>query len=201
MSQRHHLTTFLLKMQPSELKTVMVDPKMVEMAGYSGVPHLQCPVITEMDKVVPILRLCVKEMERRYSIFTRMSVRNRWYKMRREEEPELENLPYFVVIVDELADLMMVAPNEVETRWCVLPRRAGPAGFTSHHRDPAAICRSDHRPAQGQHCGPDRVHGDEPETSRVVLESMGAEKRSVAATCSSAARRAEAGPHPGRIRR
>ncbi|MEZ4623888.1 MAG: FtsK/SpoIIIE domain-containing protein [Thermomicrobiales bacterium] len=114
---------------------VMVDPKMVEMAGYSGVPHLQCPVITEMDKVVPILRLCVKEMERRYSIFTRMSVRNLdGYKMRREEEPELENLPYFVVIVDELADLMMVAPNEVETLLVRLAQKGRACGCSSSSR-------------------------------------------------------------------
>ena len=171
------ISTFLLKMQPSELKMVMVDPKMVEMAGYSGVPHLQCPVITEMDKVVPILRLCVKEMERRYSIFTRMSVRNLdGYKMRREEEPELESLPYFVVIVDELADLMMVAPNEVETLLVRLAQKGRACGIH--------LIIATQRPSAEVITGLLKANiaariafmVTSQLESRVVLESMGAEK-------------------------
>ena len=124
------ISTFLLRLQPTDLKMVMVDPKMVEMAGYGGVPHLQCPVITEMDKVVPILRLCVKEMERRYGIFTKLGVRNLdGYKLRREEDDELENLPFLVVIVDELADLMMVAPADVETLLVRLAQKGRACGI------------------------------------------------------------------------
>jgi S-DNA-T family DNA segregation ATPase FtsK/SpoIIIE len=171
------ISTFLIKMQPSELKMVMVDPKMVEMAGYSGVPHLQCPVITEMDKVVPILRLCVKEMERRYSIFTRLSVRNLdGYKMRREEEPELENLPYFVVIVDELADLMMVAPQEVETLLVRLAQKGRACGIH--------LILATQRPSAEVITGLLKANiaariafmVTSQLESRVVLESMGAEK-------------------------
>jgi S-DNA-T family DNA segregation ATPase FtsK/SpoIIIE len=171
------ISTFLIKFQPSELKMVMVDPKMVEMAGYSGVPHLQCPVITEMDKVVPILRLCVKEMERRYSIFTRLSVRNLdGYKMRREEEPELENLPYFVVIVDELADLMMVAPQEVETLLVRLAQKGRACGIH--------LIIATQRPSAEVITGLLKANiaariafmVTSQLESRVVLESMGAEK-------------------------
>jgi S-DNA-T family DNA segregation ATPase FtsK/SpoIIIE len=171
------ISTFLLKMQPSELKMVMIDPKMVEMAGYSGVPHLQCPVITDMSKVVPILRLCVKEMERRYSIFTRLSVRNLdGYKMRREEEPELENLPFFVVIVDELADLMMVAPQEVETLLVRLAQKGRASGIH--------LIIATQRPSAEVITGLLKANiaariafmVTSQLESRVVLESMGAEK-------------------------
>ncbi|MCC6705602.1 MAG: DNA translocase FtsK [Thermomicrobiales bacterium] len=171
------ISTFLLRMQPSELKMVMIDPKMVEMAGYAGVPHLQCPVITEMDKVVPILRLCVKEMERRYSIFTRLSVRNLdGYKMRREDEPELENLPFFVVIVDELADLMMVAPQEVETLLVRLAQKGRACGIH--------LMIATQRPSAEVITGLLKANiaariafmVTSQLESRVVLESMGAEK-------------------------
>jgi S-DNA-T family DNA segregation ATPase FtsK/SpoIIIE len=171
------ISTFLLEKQPSELKMVMVDPKMVEMAGYTGVPHLQCPVITEMDKVVPILRLCVKEMERRYSIFTKLSVRNLdGYKLRRQEEPELENLPYLVVIVDELADMMMVAPNEVETLLVRLAQKGRASGIH--------LIIATQRPSAEVITGLLKANiaariafmVTSQLESRVVLESMGAEK-------------------------
>ncbi|MGH2547747.1 MAG: DNA translocase FtsK, partial [Thermomicrobiales bacterium] len=171
------ISTFLLKLQPSDLKMVMVDPKMVEMAGYSGVPHLQCPVITEMDKVVPILRLCVKEMERRYSIFTRLSVRNLdGYKLRRTEEAELENLPFLVVIVDELADLMMVAPAEVETLLVRLAQKGRACGIH--------LIIATQRPSADVITGLLKANiaariafmVTSQLESRVVLESMGAEK-------------------------
>jgi S-DNA-T family DNA segregation ATPase FtsK/SpoIIIE len=171
------ISTFLLKLQPSDLKMVMVDPKMVEMAGYSGVPHLQCPVITEMDKVVPILRLCVKEMERRYSIFTRLSVRNLdGYKLRRTEETGLENLPFLVVIVDELADLMMVAPAEVETLLVRLAQKGRACGIH--------LIIATQRPSADVITGLLKANiaariafmVTSQLESRVVLESMGAEK-------------------------
>lgn len=171
------ISTFLLKLQPSDLKMVMVDPKMVEMAGYSGVPHLQCPVITEMEKVVPILRLCVKEMERRYSIFTRLSVRNLdGYKLRRTEETELENLPFLVVIVDELADLMMVAPAEVETLLVRLAQKGRACGIH--------LIIATQRPSADVITGLLKANiaariafmVTSQLESRVILESMGAEK-------------------------
>jgi S-DNA-T family DNA segregation ATPase FtsK/SpoIIIE len=124
------ISTFLLSRQPADLKMVMVDPKMVEMAGYNGVPHLQCPVITEMDKVVPILRLCVKEMERRYAIFTKLGVRKiDQYAEKCNADRTLAPMPYLVVIVDELADLMMVAPAEVETLLVRLAQKGRASGI------------------------------------------------------------------------
>jgi S-DNA-T family DNA segregation ATPase FtsK/SpoIIIE len=88
---------------------------MVELTGYNGVPHLQCPVVTEMDKVVGALRLVVSEMQRRYDLFSKAGVRNLdGYRMKVADEPNAEKVPYLVVILDELADLMLTSPMEVE---------------------------------------------------------------------------------------
>jgi S-DNA-T family DNA segregation ATPase FtsK/SpoIIIE len=125
------ISTFLLTRTPDELKLVMVDPKMVELVGYNNVPHLKSPVVIEMDKVVGTLRKALSEMERRYTLFSNLSVRNiKGYNARRETEPSLENLPYLVIIIDELADLMMTAPDEVES---VIVRLAQMARATGIH--------------------------------------------------------------------
>ncbi len=123
------ISTFLLTRTPSELRLLMIDPKMVELAGYNGVPHLQCPVITEMDKVVSALRLVVQEMQRRYDVFNKAGVRNlEGYRLKIEDEPKAERVPYLVVIVDELADLMLTSPMDVEAllqRIAQMGRAAG----------------------------------------------------------------------------
>ncbi len=124
------ISTFLLTRSPEDLKLLMIDPKMVEMVGYNGVPHLQCPVVTEMDKVVGALKLTVREMLRRYDIFSKLGVRNlEGYKLKTADEPgNFEHLPYLVVIIDELADLMMTAADEVEgllVRLAQLARATG----------------------------------------------------------------------------
>ena len=125
------ISTFLLTRTPDELKLVMVDPKMVELVGYNGVPHLKSPVVIEMDKVVGTLRKALLEMERRYMLFSNLSVRNiDGYNARRETDPLMENLPYLVIIIDELADLMMTAPDEVES---VIVRLAQMARATGIH--------------------------------------------------------------------
>lgn len=109
------ISTFLLTRSPEEIKLLMFDPKMVELTGYNGVPHLQCPVVTEMDKVVGALRLVVNEMQRRYDLFSKAGVRNLdGYRMKVADEPNAEKVPYLVVILDELADLMLTSPMEVE---------------------------------------------------------------------------------------
>ncbi len=124
------ISTFLLTRSPDDLKLLMIDPKMVELTGYNGVPHLQCPVVTEMDKVVGALRLVLREMERRYALFSRLGVRNLdGYKMKVADEPSAERLPYLVVIIDELADLMMTAPDEVETLLVRLAQMARATGI------------------------------------------------------------------------
>lgn len=124
------IATFLLTKSPDDLKMIMIDPKMVELSGYEGIPHLKSPVITEMDKVVPALRAVLREMERRYQTFSRLGVRNiDGYELRRSTDPTLEKLPYLVVIIDELADLMMTTPDEVETLLVRLAQMARATGI------------------------------------------------------------------------
>jgi S-DNA-T family DNA segregation ATPase FtsK/SpoIIIE len=123
------ISTFLLTRTPDELKLVMIDPKMVELTGYNGVPHLLAPVVTEMDKVVGTLRQTLREMERRYGMFAQLGVRNLdGYREKIADEPGAERLPYLVLIIDELADLMMTAPDDVEgllVRLCQMARATG----------------------------------------------------------------------------
>jgi S-DNA-T family DNA segregation ATPase FtsK/SpoIIIE len=124
------ISTFMLTKHPEDLRLLMIDPKMVELTGYNGVPHLQCPVVTEMDKVVGALRLVLREMERRYTLFNRLGVRNiDGYRMKVADEVGAEKLPYLVVIIDELADLMMTAPEEVETLLVRLAQMARATGI------------------------------------------------------------------------
>jgi DNA segregation ATPase FtsK/SpoIIIE, S-DNA-T family len=124
------ISTFLSTRSPDDLKLLMIDPKMVELTGYNGVPHLQAPVVTEMDKVVGALRLTLREMERRYTLFSKLGVRNLdGYRMKMADEAGAEHLPYLVVIIDELADLMMTAPDEVETLLVRLAQMARATGI------------------------------------------------------------------------
>ena len=124
------ISTFLSTRSPEDLKLLMIDPKMVELTGYNGVPHLQAPVVTEMDKVVGALRLTLREMERRYALFSKLGVRNLdGYRMKMADEVGGEHLPYLVVIIDELADLMMTAPDEVETLLVRLAQMARATGI------------------------------------------------------------------------
>ena len=124
------ISTFLLCKRPTDLKLVMIDPKMVELTGYNGVPHLQCPVVTEMDKVVGALRLTVREMERRYALFAQLGVRNYdGYRLKVADEPNAEQIPYLVLIIDELADLMMTTPDDVENLLVRLGQMGRAAGI------------------------------------------------------------------------
>ena len=124
------ISTFLLNRRPEELQMILIDPKMVELTGFNGVPHLKCPVVTEMGKVVGTLRLVLKEMEDRYQRFSMLGVRNiDGYNLRREEDTSLELLPYMVVIIDELADLMLTTPEEVETLLVRLAQMARATGI------------------------------------------------------------------------
>jgi DNA segregation ATPase FtsK/SpoIIIE, S-DNA-T family len=115
---------------PDELRLLMIDPKMVEMMPFSGIPHLLTPVVTDMEKVVPSLKWVTREMERRYRLFAARGCRNiegynRAVTGRGSDLP----LPYLVVIIDELADLMMVAPDEVEKIICRLAQLARATGI------------------------------------------------------------------------
>ena len=124
------ISTFLIKFRPDELRLVMIDPKMVELTMFNAVPHLQCPVVTEMDKVVGCLRMVLKEMNRRYELFKKLGVRNiDGYRMKTVDEPDAEQMPWMVVIIDELADLMMTTPDEVETLLARLTQMARATGI------------------------------------------------------------------------
>ena len=124
------ISTFLIRFRPDELRLLMIDPKMVELTMYNAVPHLQCPVVTEMGKVVGALRMVLREMNRRYELFKQLGVRNiDGYRMKTVDEPAAEKIPYLVVIIDELADLMMTTPDEVETLLARLTQMARATGI------------------------------------------------------------------------
>lgn len=114
---------------PDEVKFVMVDPKRVELVNFNGIPHLREPVVVEMDKAVAALQSAVAEMDRRFQLFAKNGARNiDIYNHIVEGQPDKERLPYLIVIVDELADLMMISPEEVEraiTRLAQMARATG----------------------------------------------------------------------------
>jgi DNA segregation ATPase FtsK/SpoIIIE-like protein len=117
------------------VRLLLVDPKMVELNMYSGIPHLLFPVVTEVERVVPLLKNAISEMEKRYRLFSQLGVRNLdgYRKLRAEKivrgDFSLKNLPAIVMIIDELADLMMAAPEEVEGMICRLAQLARATGI------------------------------------------------------------------------
>lgn len=123
------ISCLLYNNTPDQVRLMMVDPKMVELTVYNGVPHLLSPVVTEMDKVVGVLQWALREMERRYKLFANNSVRNIARFNEKADEAKTHKLPYIVLIVDELADLMMVAPEDVEDAICRLAQLARAAGI------------------------------------------------------------------------
>jgi S-DNA-T family DNA segregation ATPase FtsK/SpoIIIE len=124
------LCGLLLKHTPDELRMIMVDPKMVELIVYNRIPHLLSPVVTELERVVPTLKWATREMERRYKIFARHGCRNlESYQKRTQTRSDLEPMPYILIVIDELADLMMMAPDEVETQICRLAQMARATGI------------------------------------------------------------------------
>jgi len=127
------ISSILFKASPEEVKFLMVDPKMVELANYNDIPHLVSPVVTDARKAAGALRWAVREMESRYDLFAAAGVRDitRYNAMFEENknEPDQNPLPYIVVIIDELADLMMVAPADVEDSICRLAQMARAAGL------------------------------------------------------------------------
>ncbi|MCS6950190.1 MAG: DNA translocase FtsK, partial [bacterium] len=121
------IASILYRATPSEVKFILIDPKRVELSLFDGIPHLMCPVVKDVKQAAGILRAAIKEMERRYDLFSRAGVRNiDGYNSRVAEE---EKLPYVVIVVDELADLMMQAAAEVETSICRLAQLARATGI------------------------------------------------------------------------
>lgn len=134
------INSILYKATPDEVKFVMVDPKKVELGNYNGIPHLISPVVTDAKKAASALRWAVHEMDRRYEVFANNGVKDmpRFNKLSQErleaaateeEKAAIEIMPYIVVLIDELADLMMVAPADVEDAICRLAQLARAAGI------------------------------------------------------------------------
>ena len=124
------ITSIIYKAKPSEVKLVMVDPKVVELSIYNGIPHLLIPVVTDPRKAAGALAWAVQEMENRYHLFAQKNVREiQGYNEALEKEGLDEKLPQIVIIIDELADLMMVASKEVEEAICRLAQKARAAGM------------------------------------------------------------------------
>lgn len=108
------IMSILYSKSPDDVKLILIDPKMVELNVYNGIPHLVIPVVTDPKKASAALNWAVREMERRYEIFSKKSVRDITSYKESFNPEEDENLPYIVIVIDELSDLMMVAANEVE---------------------------------------------------------------------------------------
>ena len=124
------IISMLYKARPDEVKLIMIDPKSVEFVGYNGIPHLLVPVVTNPQKAAGALGWAVNEMLKRYQIFSTHSVRNiTGYNELRKMDDSLEAMPQIVIFIDELADLMMAAPNEVEDSICRLAQMARAAGM------------------------------------------------------------------------
>lgn len=122
--------SFLYKSSPEDLKLIMIDPKVVELAEYNGIPHLLMPVVTEPRKAAGALGAAVAEMERRYHLFAETNVRDiKSYNRMAAASAGVEKLPYIAIVIDELADLMMVAGKEVEDYICRIAQKARAAGM------------------------------------------------------------------------
>lgn len=130
------LTSILMKANPDDVKLVLIDPKMVELSVYSGVPHLLIPVVTDAKLAANALHKTVKEMERRYKLFAAGGVRNIGEYNQKviennqdKEKPVMKKLPFILVVVDELSDLMMVGGHDVEDAIVRLGQMARAAGI------------------------------------------------------------------------
>jgi S-DNA-T family DNA segregation ATPase FtsK/SpoIIIE len=118
----------LLQNTPDQLKIVMVDPKRVELTGYNGIPHLAAPVVVEMDRVIGTLQWAMREMDNRYKAFAEIGARNVNDYNQKIKGQKVDPLPFIVIIIDELADLMMLSPEETErgiTRLAQMARATG----------------------------------------------------------------------------
>ncbi|EKZ1696007.1 DNA translocase FtsK [Listeria monocytogenes] len=125
------LVSLLYKATPDQLKLLLIDPKMVELAPYNRIPHLVSPVITDAKAATVALKWAVEEMERRYQLFSHAGVRNmeKYNEYASHPDHTGEKLPYILIVIDELADLMMVAPNDVEESISRIAQKARACGI------------------------------------------------------------------------
>ena len=171
------ITSILMRTKPDQVKLVMVDPKKVELSMYNGVPHLLVPVVTDPKKAAIALKNIVAEMEKRYDIFEKTKNKNiKGYNEFCETNPEYQKMPYIVVIIDELADLMLVAKKEVEDSIMRITQMARAAGIH--------LIVATQRPSTNVITGvikaniPSRISFAVSSSidSRTILDSIGAEK-------------------------
>ena len=164
------IVSILYKATPEEVRFLMVDPKRIELSTYEGIPHLLHPVVTNPKVATTSLRWAVEEMERRYGLLSDLEVRNienynqKLIKEQKvytddEDEPRLRLLPYIVIIIDELADLMLVCSRETEEYLIRLAQKSRACGHPPHSGHPAALGGCHHRPHQGQLPHPDFLPG------------------------------------------
>jgi len=125
------LVSLLYKATPEDVKLLLIDPKMVELAPFNHIPHLVSPVITDVKAATAALKWAVEEMERRYQLFAHVGVRDisRYNTLATEKRQFAQKLPYLVIVIDELADLMMMAPAEVEEAICRIAQKARACGI------------------------------------------------------------------------
>jgi DNA segregation ATPase FtsK/SpoIIIE, S-DNA-T family len=125
------LVSLLYKARPEDVKLLLIDPKMVELAPYNHIPHLVSPVITDVKAATAALKWAVEEMERRYELFAHTGVRdiNRFNELAMEHKRYSDKLPFIVIIIDELADLMMMSPADVEEAICRIAQKARACGI------------------------------------------------------------------------
>src|SRR5262249_43550083 len=170
------ICSLLIQATPAQLRMVMIDPKRVELQGYNGLPHLAAPVLVESHQAAAALRWAVAEMERRYRLLAQEGVRNIALFNERATVKRARNLPYIVVVIDELADLMMVAAGEIEEVICRIAQLARAVGIH--------LVIATQRPSTDIITGlikaniPTRIAfavGSQV-ASRVILDSVGAEK-------------------------
>ena len=124
------IVSILYKAKPDEVKLILIDPKKVEFNMYKNIPHLYCPIVSDPKKAAGALASAVAEMERRFELIEQVGVRDiTGYNALAESDPDLEFMPHMVIIIDELADLMMTARDEVETNICRIAQKARAAGI------------------------------------------------------------------------
>lgn len=123
------IMSILFKSSPEDVKMILIDPKVVELKIYNKIPHLAIPVVTDSKKASAALNWAVREMERRYTLFSDNQVRDIKGYNEKQKTDELEKLPYLVIVIDELSDLMMVSANEVESYICRLAQMARACGI------------------------------------------------------------------------
>ena len=175
------ILSILYKADPSQVRLILVDPKMLELSVYEGIPHLLCPVVTDMREAGHALQWCVAEMDRRYRLLSKLGVRSlsgynqklaearakgevlrNPFSLTPDDAEPLEPLPLIVVVIDELADLMMVTGKKVEELIARIAQKARAAGMHLILATQRPIGRRDHGAHQGEHPRAHLVPGVEP---------------------------------------